>query len=181
MTASTRTSSTVESEGNRSANRLLLIVILLAGWGVRLRELTRQNIWWDEARNIDVALRPFLQVATAPELDIHPPVYFWLLHVWGRVARVSMALEPEQIAYLMRFVSVLAGVAGVALLFALALSVDGRRAALLAAAIGAFSPFWLAESQESRMYTLGFALLMAAALLFLRRIRSVRLGTRQRR
>ena len=159
---------------NRSAYRLLLIVILLAGWGVRLRELARQNIWWDEARNIDVALRPFLQVATAPELDIHPPVYFWLLHVWGIVARVSMALEPEQIAYLMRFVSVLAGAAGVALLFALALSVDGRRAALLAAAIGAFSPFWLAESQESRMYTLGFALLMAAALLFLRRIRSVR-------
>ena len=61
--------------------------MLLAAFALRLYELTRQDIWWDEARNIDVALRPFVQVATAPELDIHPPVYFWLLHFWDAADR----------------------------------------------------------------------------------------------
>ena len=67
-----------------SANqvRAMLLFVLLVAWSLRLMVLDRQDIWWDEARNIDVALRPFTQVAIAPELDIHPPVYFWLLHGW---------------------------------------------------------------------------------------------------
>jgi hypothetical protein len=38
---------------------------------------------------------------------------------------------------------------------------------LLAVLLGACSPFWLAESQEARMYTLGFALSAAAAIVLL--------------
>ena len=60
--------------------RMALLAVLLFAFGVRLQELTRQDIWWDEARNIDVALRPFWQIPIAPELDIQPPVYYWLLH-----------------------------------------------------------------------------------------------------
>ena len=36
--------------------RLALIVFLLGAFALRLQALTRQDIWWDEARNIDVAL-----------------------------------------------------------------------------------------------------------------------------
>src|SRR5690606_12562146 len=43
------------------------------------------------------------------------------------------------------------------------------------ATIGALSPFWLAESQETRMYTVGFALLMGAALALLEAWRRVHL------
>ncbi|MEZ4835768.1 MAG: hypothetical protein R2873_27865 [Caldilineaceae bacterium] len=53
--------------------RLLLLLIVVGGFALRLTALTRQNIWWDEARNIEVALRPFGQIAGAPELDIQPP------------------------------------------------------------------------------------------------------------
>ena len=148
----------------RQAARPLVIILLLAALGLRLHGLTMQDIWWDEARNIDVALRPFLEVATAPELDIHPPVYFWTLHVWGRLSGAGRDLSPLQLSYLMRFVSVCAGVAGVALAAALTRDLGGRFPAVLAAFVGAFSPFWLAESQEARMYTLGFALLMGAGL-----------------
>ena len=144
--------------------RIGLLGLLLAAYALRLHELARQDIWWDEARNIDVALRPFLQVATAPELDIHPPVYFWALHVWLRLAGVERGMEPMQIAFMARFLSVAAGVAGVGLLAAFASGAANRRAGVMAAVVGAFSPFWLAESQEARMYTLDFALLMGAAL-----------------
>lgn len=171
--------------------RLTLLALLLAAFALRLHELTRQDIWWDEARNIDVALRPFSQVANAPELDIHPPVYFWTLHMWLRTVGVAQGDDPVSIAFVARFLSVWAGVIGVGLLARLgseaAHPMDGEAlrahvgaylldapnwpAGVMAAAIGAFSPFWLAESQEARMYTLGFALLMGAAIALYRSAR----------
>jgi mannosyltransferase len=152
--------------------RWLVLLLLLTAFALRLHELTRQDIWWDEARNIDVSLRPFFQVATAPELDIHPPVYFWLLHFWTQLTGVVMGQTPAALAYLTRFLSVFAGVLGVALLYPLSRQAGGRVAGLCALTIGALAPFWLAESQETRMYTVGFALLSAAALALLRTTQS---------
>lgn len=155
--------------------RVSLFIILLLAFALRLHTLTHQDIWWDEARNIDVALRPFGHIATAPELDIHPPVYFWLLHVWGRMAGLGVeavgAVSPAVLAFLMRFVSVGAGMLSVALIALLARSCAARQtqnsASLCAAIIASLSPFWLAESQEARMYTVGFALLGAAGVAIL--------------
>jgi len=56
--------------------------LILLAWGLRLWRLDVQDIWWDEARNIDVASRPVQAILQAPELDIHPPGYFLLLHGW---------------------------------------------------------------------------------------------------
>jgi mannosyltransferase len=154
-----------------AVQRILALVSLLVAWGLRFVALDRQDIWWDEARNIDVALRPFTQVAIAPELDIHPPVYFWLLHGWTRLSQVSMAMEPAQIAFVTRWLSVAAGVISVALLYQLARRASSDQLAawsgVVASLIGAFSPFWLAESQETRMYTVGFALLLGAGVALL--------------
>ena len=147
--------------------RLALLALLLGAFALRLHELTRQDIWWDEARNIDVALRPFLEIATAPELDIQPPVYYWLLHGWSAPFGVAVGQQPALLAFFTRLLSVFAGVAGVALLMAFGRRVGGVTTGLLATAIGALSAYWLAESQEARMYTVGFALLTAAAVLFL--------------
>ena len=143
--------------------RLALIALLLAAFALRLHELARQDIWWDEARNIDVALRPFFQIPTAPELDIQPPLYYWFLHGWDRLLAVAIGQTPAALAYSSRLLSVFAGVIGVALLAMLGRLAGGSTAALLAVAIGALSPFWLGESQEARMYTTGFALLAGAA------------------
>jgi mannosyltransferase len=70
---------------------------------------------------------------------------------------------------LARWLSVCAGVVSVALLFRLGRHMAGDashagQAGGLAALLGAGSAFWLAESQEARMYTTGFALLGAAAV-----------------
>jgi mannosyltransferase len=159
--------------------RLALLFVLLFAFGVRLQELTRQDIWWDEARNIDVALRPFWQIPTASELDIQPPVYYWLLHGWSGLFGVTMGQPAAALALFSRLLSVFAGVCGVALLFALArrtLPADaGVAGGMLAALVGACSPFWLAESQEARMYTVGFAFASAAAIVLLRFV-----GTQER-
>jgi hypothetical protein len=138
--------------------------LLLGGFGLRLWDLTRQNIWWDEARNIDVALRPFVQIPTAPELDIHPPIYFWLLHGWLRNLGIELGQDPTVISFATRFVSVAAAILGMLLLYRLTVTLADERAGRVALLLAALSPFWLAEAQEARMYTVGFVFLTAGAL-----------------
>lgn len=149
--------------------RLGLLGLLLVAFWLRLYDLTLQDIWWDEARNLDVALRPLSEVATAPELDIHPPLYFWLLHVWLQIGGIDRELPAEPIAYMGRYLSVFAGVATVASLYCWGGLVGGSGRvrgglALVGVGLGALSPFWLAESQETRMYTVGFVFLSLAGL-----------------
>ena len=153
--------------GLSTLTRIWVLFITLAGLALRLQALARQPIWWDEARNIDVALRPFLSIANAPELDIHPPVYFWLLHGWSKLLALQTDIAPADLAYSTRLLSVLAGVLGIVLLYRLGEQIDSPAAGAVAATIGAFSPFWLAEGQETRMYTIGFVWLLAAAVAFL--------------
>ncbi|MEZ4865292.1 MAG: glycosyltransferase family 39 protein [Caldilineaceae bacterium] len=172
ITAHAVTSPTVSPAASPSSlritQRLLLLLLLLAAFALRLQELTRQNIWWDEARNIDVALRPFLQIATAPELDIHPPVYFWLLHLWLAPYALYVGDAPVVIAFLARMLSVSGAMLATALLFPVARLCKATNAGLIAVMLAALAPFWLAESQETRMYTVGFALLTAAAYFLLK-------------
>ncbi|MEM7131116.1 MAG: hypothetical protein AAF702_32640 [Chloroflexota bacterium] len=167
--------------------RGLLLLLILGAFALRCYELTRQDIWWDEARNIDVALRPFWQIPTAPELDIHPPLYFWLLHLWCRLlglgdsTEMSVALlaSPAQLTFITRSLSVFFGLLGMATSIGLARQWQRKSEEVAGsshyglilfgvACLAALSPFWLAESQETRMYTLSFFWLMAAAFALLR-------------
>ncbi|MBN1658479.1 MAG: glycosyltransferase family 39 protein [Anaerolineae bacterium] len=133
---------------------------MLASWALRLQRLDAQDIWWDEARNIDVATRPLAQIAGAPELDIHPPLYFYSLHAWTGLAGTT--------AFATRLFGVCCGVLAAVLTCRLARTLvpaaPGRWAGLLALALAAVSPYALAEAQETRMYTLSWVLLSAAAL-----------------
>ena len=137
----------------------ILILVLWAAFALRLYRLDYQDIWWDEARNIDVATRPLAEIATAPELDIHPPLYFYALHAWTRVAGAS--------AFATRFLSLWFGMLTVALVFQLGRKIvpgQGRDAGMLALILAAFAAYGLAEAQETRMYTMAWALLAAGML-----------------
>ncbi len=142
-------------------------LILLAAFALRLYRLDAQDIWWDEARNIDVAGRPLAQIATAGELDIHPPVYFYLLHSWLRLTGNSAAPSGQD-AFAVRFLSLWFGVLFIALMYALGRRVEGFWAGLGAALTAAFLPFLLGEAQEVRMYTVALVWLAAASLAVLR-------------
>lgn len=133
----------------------LLALILWVAFALRLYRLDFQDIWWDEARNIDVARRPLSAIAIAPELDIHPPLYFYLLHVWMRLAGES--------PFAVRFLSAAFGLLTLPLLYQLGRGVGGRLTGMLAASVGALAPFALGEAQEARMYTMAFAWLCLAA------------------
>jgi mannosyltransferase len=147
--------------------RWLLLLLIVAAFGLRLYRLAYQDIWWDEARNIAVAAKPLAQIATADELDIHPPAYFYLLHGWLRLAGADTAGEPIRLAFLARFLSLAFGVALVPLMYTMGRRVAGEWCGLGAAIGAAFLPFLLGEAQEIRMYTVTLAWLAAAGLALL--------------
>lgn len=161
-----------------SWHRPALLALILATFALRLQRLAQQNIWWDEARNLTVALKPLGRIPFAPELDIQPPVYYGLLHLWARVSGMALGMPPSALAFLARFLSLAAGLVAVALLYRLMQRLAGARVGLLAALVAGASPLWLAESQEIRMYTLGYALLTGAALAL---VTGLGLGTETRR
>ena len=153
---------------SKNACSWLLLGLVLAAFILRVYRLDLQDIWWDEARNIDVAGRALTQIATAPELDIHPPVYFYLLHGWLAAAGPDTDQLPGQGAFAARFMSLWFGVLLVPLMAALGRRVGGRWTGLGAAVGAAFLPFLLGEAQETRMYTVTLVWLACAGLAVLR-------------
>lgn len=158
--------------GLRSAGpwRLLLLMLVCIAFALRLYNLDAQDIWWDEARNLDVAGRPLAQIAVAGELDIHPPLYFYLLHGWWHLVRHGPTPTGDD-AFGVRFLSLWFGVLLVPLLAALGRRLGGFWVGLAAAVGAAVLPFLVGEAQETRMYTVllvgmtmaGLALVRATA------------------
>ncbi len=106
--------------------------------------LTAQSLWADEGNSVAQALRPLPELVRHAALDIHPPLYYALLHAWVRV------WGPSEAA--LRSLSALAGVAVVLLTWAVARLLWGRPTAFLAGIILALHPFFVAYAQEVRMY-----------------------------
>ncbi len=140
--------------------RLPLLAVLLLSFFLRVYRIGEQRVWWDEGWSVWVARFPPLDILRQTGNDVHPPLYFELLHVWR-------ALSGDSEAGL-RLLSAFLGLLTVALTYVL-----GRRmargtssplwataAGVLAALLLGVSRFAIAWSQEIRMYAL--ATLLAA-------------------
>ncbi len=147
-------------------------LILLFGFALRLYRLGANSLWYDETVSVYLAQSELAELIRHTAGDIHPPLYYLLLHFWGRVAGWS--------EFAMAFVSLWFGV----LLIALVLRVtrewtspqpspyqgEGARPSLrlwpfqregvatIAALFIAISPYNIWYSQEVRMYTFGATL-----------------------
>jgi len=123
---------------------LAVLPLLLLAFALRIWGLADHNIWWDEGVSIWVARLPVDRLIDWTAHDTHPPLYFLLLKGWRWLVG-----EGE---FVLRFSSVLAGTAGVALIYGLGCIFRDRRAAWLAAFLLTLSGFAISWSQEIRMY-----------------------------
>lgn len=110
----------------------------------------------------------------------HPPLYFWLTHVWLRVWQGAGALVDLGVA---RSLSALLGVAGIPAAYGLGYwmmagerQAQRHRVAGLAAALMALSPFGVYLAQEARHYTLALLWVMASLGCFVLAWRALRGG-----
>ena len=134
-----------------------LLAILALAFALRLSKLAEQAIWWDEAWSILLAEQSLPDITRTIAFDAHPPLYQWVMHFWIRAVGISELAA--------RYLSVLAGVATVALSVALARRLTrSRHAALAAGMVTALSLVGIDWSQEARMYAVGA--LWAAAVVY---------------
>src|SRR5690348_13914409 len=83
----------------------------LLAFGLRAGRLEYQSLWYDEGSSIFLARQSLAAITRGAAGDIHPPLYYYLLHFW-----MKFAGDGE---YGARFLSVCTGVLVVALLFVL--------------------------------------------------------------
>ena len=143
---------------------LLLLLILLLAFVLRLYHLGYQSLWYDETVSVLLARKSLPALTAHTAGDIHPPLYYYLLHFWIRLAGSS--------EFSLAFLSLAFGVLLIPLLFYLGRRLYGIKIGLLGALLLALSPFNLRYSQEVRMYTLGASLGLISLLFLLRLIRS---------
>jgi mannosyltransferase len=125
---------------------------------VRFYDLTAAAIWGDEGSSLLLARYSLGGIWHHAAFDVHPPLYFMLLHGW-------IELFGDGI-FAVRCLSALAGTAAVGLGIWLVDRLATRRAAFLAGVLLALLPTAVRYSQEVRMYSLlGFWLIAATLAL----------------
>jgi mannosyltransferase len=143
------------ARGSSPASRLLVVVLLLlAGFGLRMARLQERDLWYDEAFAILYSsLTPgrilsgtVTAVEGAGAADVHPLLYYFLLHGWVGLAGTSPMAA--------RFLSVALGTVTVSVLWRMADWAFDRRVGVSVALLAIVNPFHLAYSQEARMYAL---------------------------
>ena len=98
---------------DRSKRSLAAILLLLLGaYALRLYRLDGQSLWWDEGISLHLATSSAADIVRDRLNNIHPPLYFFLLKGWLALVGVS--------PFTGRYLSVLAGLLPVALVFAAA-------------------------------------------------------------
>ena len=88
--------------GSRLLIPALVLLATLAGLALRLVRWDFQPLWWDEGYSVWFATHTLDQMAALTAQDIHPPLYYALLHGW------TLILGAGPLAF--RSFSVVAGV-----------------------------------------------------------------------
>jgi mannosyltransferase len=132
---------------------VLLFILALAAF-LRFYLLDGQSFWNDEGNSARIAERSLQLISEGAAGDIHPPLYYYLLHFWRGVFGSS--------EFALRSLSALLGVLLVGLTFLIGRKAFSAGVGLLAAFVAAINPFQIYYSQEARMYML-LAVIGAAA------------------
>ncbi|HRW09734.1 MAG TPA: hypothetical protein P5121_31750, partial [Caldilineaceae bacterium] len=59
-----------------------ILLLVLLGVGLRFARLSWQPLWADEGYSLYFATEPLLRMLWLTANDIHPPLYYALLHLW---------------------------------------------------------------------------------------------------
>ena len=74
---------TLPSPIQRHLSWIILALLTVSGLLLRLYRLPDLGVWYDEAFIVLIARRPWSSMNQAIFTDVHPPLYYYLLHFWG--------------------------------------------------------------------------------------------------
>ena len=146
--------------GTSRFHKELLVLLLLFALGIRICSLGAQPLWWDEGYSLYASSMPIGSMIVETAEDIHPPLYYALLHLWQALAGAT----PVSV----RLFSAFVGVLTVLVVFLIVKRMGAPKLAWLAGILAAINPFLVYYSQEVRMYALTTLLaLISTYLMFL--------------
>lgn len=144
---------------------ILMVCVLAAGLFLRLYDLAGESLWFDEGCSIRVAKMSLIEIVFELIQDVHPPLYFFILHYW-----VGLLGDSEFSA---RFLSVVFGFSSIIMLYRLGSLLFNKHIGLLSALLLSLSEFHIRYSQEVRGYSL-MVFLSLLSMYFFVRLREVR-------
>jgi mannosyltransferase len=122
------------------------LAVIAAGVVLRLSIRLPTDLWQDEIIAATHAGQPFRDVViNVLRNDVHPPLYFLQLHLWGLLRQSDLWLMANSLVW---------SFAGILSLWWVARRHYGTRAALIAAAIYAILPAPMYLSDQVRMYAM---------------------------
>lgn len=136
--------------------RIGLFLLVGLALSARLHGITEPVIWYDEGFSLLLSQRSPALIWATTAGDVHPPLYYVILHYWMQLFGSSVLS--------VRGLSALADVGTLLLCIKLMSLLVSRRAALIAGVLFALLPLAVRYSQEVRMYTLLGLCLMAATV-----------------
>lgn len=149
-----------------ASSRLLVwlpVLAILLAFGIATSQLEQDSMWDDEAWSMWAISGPLPETLQRVAADVHPPLYFVLLDQWA-------ALLGEA-RYVVRLLSTLFGVLGLALTFAIGKELFDAWVGGMAALLLGTSGFFIHYTSEVRMYTLLLCLAAWSTWAFLRWLR----------
>ncbi|MGE5430468.1 MAG: glycosyltransferase family 39 protein [Syntrophomonadaceae bacterium] len=138
--------------------KILLPLIVVTGFVLRFLYLGAESLTFDEVYSVRLAQMSFGDIIQQTSRDFHPPLYYFLLHIWTAFFGYGEAS--------VRGLSVVFSTLTIYFVYQLAKYIFDERAALISSFLFAMSNINIEAAQEARMYAL-FTLLTAVSMYLL--------------
>ena len=137
---------------------IYLLIMTGVGFIARNIYLTKASIWHDEGYTTMIINLPPSDIIATTANDVHPPLYYLLLHYWQVLFGSSEAA--------LRGFSVACGLATIIVLYFLLRKLFSEKTARLAVVFTSLAPFLVRYSEEARPYALAALIAVIATYLF---------------
>jgi len=137
------------------------ILLCILSLSTSLFRINHQSLWLDEAISIEwAAKKPLLWIwENVPKSDLHPPLYYSVLHFWQLTFGDSV--------FAIRSLSALFFVGSVLLVYKLTkILFNSKKISLLTAVVFATNPFAVLYAQEVRSYSMLIFFILLNGLFF---------------
>lgn len=140
--------------------RIVVPFLMVLATVVRFATITKASIWHDEGFTMMLISRNPAEIWAGSGRDVHPPLFYELLHGWTQIfGRSELAA---------RSMSAVAGLATIYVCYLLVKRYFSRQAASIVLLLLALAPFLIRYSQEARMYGLLGLFTISATYVLLR-------------
>lgn len=143
-------------------------LVIMLGAALRFYDLGAESYWLDEMTTLRIAQGSVESIFLDTQECGRPPVHILLVHFWMQVCGTSEVAT--------RFPSAFAGIASIAVMYAVGQRLFGRKVGVISAFLMAISWFQIYNSQECRYYSLFVLMALLSFFFYNRAIESRRVS-----